>query len=111
MVVLARTLPVTRADRFSLTSDFMTMRRIGVMQEFTGAEKRRLRAESFADHYSQARQFYLSQTEIEQGHIASAFTFELSKVETPAIREVCAAAPGARVTRARLNFMFLAKMI
>ena len=26
------------------------------------------------------------QTEIEQGHIASAFTFELSKVETPAIR-------------------------
>lgn len=40
-------LPVTRADRFSLTSDFMTMRRIGVMQEFTSAEKRRLRA----DHY------------------------------------------------------------
>ncbi len=49
-------------------------------------DKRRIRAESFADHYSQARQFYLSQTEVEKRHIASAFTFELSKVETPAIR-------------------------
>ncbi|MES2600213.1 MAG: catalase [Pseudomonadota bacterium] len=52
----------------------------------TGA-KRRLRAESFADHYSQARQFFISQTPIEQHHIASALTFELSKVKTPAIRE------------------------
>lgn len=48
--------------------------------------KRRLRPESFADHYSQARQFYLSQTEVEQGHIIDAFVFELSKVETPPIR-------------------------
>ena len=49
-------------------------------------EMRRVRSETFADHYSQARQFYLSQTPVEQGHIAAAFTFELSKVETPAIR-------------------------
>src|SRR4029079_1143021 len=42
--------------------------------------------ESFPYHYSQARQFYASQTPIEQDHIANAFTFELSKVETPAIR-------------------------
>jgi catalase len=49
--------------------------------------KARLRPESFADHYSQARQFYVSQTPPEQRHIASALTFELSKVETPAIRE------------------------
>ncbi|TIV25833.1 MAG: hypothetical protein E5V96_35600, partial [Mesorhizobium sp.] len=47
----------------------------------------RLRAESFADHYSQARQFFLSQTEPEQRHIGMALTFELSKVETPVIRE------------------------
>ncbi len=53
--------------------------------EESGA-KARLRSETFSDHYSQARQFYLSQTETEQRHIASAFTFELSKVETPAIR-------------------------
>ena len=49
--------------------------------------KRRLRAESFADHYSQARQFFISQTMGEQRHIANALTFELSKVKTPVIRE------------------------
>ncbi|PWK61733.1 catalase [Aminobacter sp. AP02] len=49
--------------------------------------KQRIRAESFADHYSQARQFFKSQTITEQGHIANALTFELSKVENPAIRE------------------------
>jgi catalase len=49
--------------------------------------KRRLRAESFADHYSQARQFFISQTRGEQHHIANALTFELSKVKTPVIRE------------------------
>lgn len=49
--------------------------------------KVRLRAESFADHYSQARQFFISQTVPEQRHIAMALTFELSKVETPVIRE------------------------
>jgi catalase len=50
-------------------------------------EKSRIRAESFADHYSQARQFYLSQTAYEQAHIASALVFELSKVEHLHIRE------------------------
>ncbi len=54
-------------------------------EEVEGA-KGRYRSETFADHYSQARQFYLSQTPVEQAHIADAFTFELSKVETPAIR-------------------------
>ncbi|WP_405283053.1 catalase [Gaopeijia maritima] len=49
-------------------------------------EKRRLRAESFRDHYSQARQFYRSQTPVEQRHMRDALVFELSKVETPAIR-------------------------
>jgi catalase len=48
--------------------------------------KLRGRSETFADHYSQARQFYRSQTETEQTHIANALVFELSKVETPAIR-------------------------
>src|SRR3954447_21318587 len=32
-------------------------------------EKRRVRAELFADHYSQARQFYVSQTDVEREHI------------------------------------------
>lgn len=48
--------------------------------------KGRIRAESFADHYSQARQFYLSQSGYEQAHIASALVFELSKVEHPHVR-------------------------
>ncbi|NEX46470.1 catalase [Pseudotabrizicola algicola] len=49
-------------------------------------EKRRLRPESFADHYSQARQFYISQTSIEKGHIRDALIFELSKCEVEDIR-------------------------
>ena len=46
-------------------------------------DKRRVRAELFADHYSQARLFWKSQTPSEQAHIASAFVFELSKVQLP----------------------------
>ena len=50
-------------------------------------KKGRIRAESFADHYSQARLFYISQTAHEQAHIASALVFELSKVEHTHVRE------------------------
>jgi catalase len=50
-------------------------------------EALRIRPESFADHYTQARLFYLSQTEPERNHIVSALIFELSNVETLAIRE------------------------
>ncbi|HEY6814894.1 MAG TPA: catalase [Croceibacterium sp.] len=48
--------------------------------------KQRVRSESFADHYSQARQFFVSQAAIEQKHIGDALVFELSKVERPDIR-------------------------
>lgn len=40
-------LPINGADRFSLTRDFMTMRSVGVMQQFTRAEKRTARASRF----------------------------------------------------------------
>ncbi|WEK38707.1 MAG: catalase [Candidatus Brevundimonas colombiensis] len=50
-------------------------------------EKVRLRAETFADHYSQARLFFRSQTEIEQAHLASAIVFELSKVSLDHVRQ------------------------
>jgi len=50
-------------------------------------DKLRVRSELFADHYSQARLFFRSQTEIEQAHMASALVFELSKVTISAIRE------------------------
>lgn len=49
--------------------------------------KDRVKGEKFADHYSQARQFYISQTDAEQLHIQAAFTFELSKVKRSDIRE------------------------
>jgi len=51
-----------------------------------GGAARRVRAELFADHYSQARQFYISQTLTEQTHLANSFVFELSKVERADIR-------------------------
>ena len=40
-------LPINGPDQLSVTRDFMTMRRIGVMQEITRGEKRHLRAERF----------------------------------------------------------------
>ena len=49
-------------------------------------QKMRVRSETFADHYSQARQFYISQTRTEQRHLENALVFELSKVERPEIR-------------------------
>ncbi|MBJ7441238.1 MAG: catalase [Sphingopyxis sp.] len=54
--------------------------------ETASGPKQRVRSESFADHYSQARQFFVSQTPIEQKHIGDALVFELSKVERPDIR-------------------------
>jgi catalase len=54
--------------------------------EIAEGPKARARPESFADHYSQGRQFYISQTPIEQKHIADALTFELSKCERSDIR-------------------------
>lgn len=54
------------------------------LERSTGAneegDKLRIRPELFADHYSQARLFWTSQTPSEQAHIASSFVFELSKV-------------------------------
>ena len=47
----------------------------------------RAKPELFADHYTQARLFYESQSVPEQKHIADAFAFELSKVTVPAVRE------------------------
>lgn len=40
-------LPINGPDRFSLTRDFMTMRSVGVMQEFTRDDKRKARAARF----------------------------------------------------------------
>jgi outer membrane protein TolC len=42
LIIGVDNLPVTGADAYSTTSDFMTMRKVGVMQEFPRARKRRL---------------------------------------------------------------------
>ena len=42
LVVGVDNLPVNGPDAYSTTSDFMTMRKVGVMQEFPAASKRRL---------------------------------------------------------------------
>ena len=55
--------------------------------ERSAEDKVRGKPELFADHYSQARLFWDSQTAPEQAHIAAAFRFELTRVQTPAVRE------------------------
>ncbi|WP_306392900.1 catalase [Telluria beijingensis] len=54
--------------------------------EPVAADKVRGKPELFADHYSQARLFWQSQTPAEQNHIVNAFRFELTRVQTPAVR-------------------------
>jgi catalase len=61
----------------------------GGFRSFPGTvsgEKVRWRAETFADHYSQARMFFRSQSTTEQAHLASALVFELSKVTMEHVR-------------------------
>ena len=63
------------------------------MQGFTSfpeptlEDKVRGKPERFAEHYAQATLFWNSQTPPEKAHIIGAFRFELTKVQTPAIRE------------------------
>ncbi|NGF57132.1 catalase [Parapedobacter sp. SGR-10] len=50
------------------------------------ASKVRARSDSFADHFTQARLFFNSQSPEEQEHIISAYSFELSKVNDVNVR-------------------------
>lgn len=45
LVAAVDNLPVNTSDRYSFTRDFMTMRRIGIMQSFPNGQKRRLQSE------------------------------------------------------------------
>ena len=49
--------------------------------------KVRGKPEKFAEHYNQATLFWNSQTDVEKAHIANAFRFELTKVQTVGIRK------------------------
>jgi catalase len=45
------------------------------------------KADKFADHYTQARLFWKSQTPVEQAHIVQAYQFELTRVQTNPVRQ------------------------
>ena len=49
-------------------------------------DKVRGKPEKFAEHYNQATLFWNSQSPVEKLHIIRAFRFELTKVQTPAVR-------------------------
>ena len=55
-------------------------------EEKIDAKKVRARSSSFADHFTQARLFFNSQSPAEQEHIISAYSFELSKINSAEIR-------------------------
>ena len=92
-------MPAERAEAFILSLHSREVNRIYVVcirredrkakaaQVPVRGDKLRIRPASFANHHSQARQFFFSQTEPEQNHFIVALTFELSKVETMAVRE------------------------
>ncbi|MEJ8840390.1 catalase [Ramlibacter sp. AN1133] len=57
------------------------------MAEAMESPKIRRRSPSFDDHFSQATLFWNSQSAAEKEHLIAAFQFELSRVDTPAIRQ------------------------
>lgn len=75
-------------DPSSLEDDSPRETQAGFRSHATADDGRkgRTRAESFADHYSQARAFFRSLEKPEQAHLASSLVFELSKVETLKVR-------------------------
>jgi outer membrane protein TolC len=117
--------PVSNPDAFSLTRDFMTMRRVGVMQEMPNAAKRgarveRARHERFVEIASleaqraQVRQdiavawldlYYAQQSERVLGDLEAAYKLE-AETTAPAVssgRMTTSAALGARVAVASLR--------
>ena len=55
--------------------------------ERSSEDKVRGKPERFAEHYAQAKLFWESQSAVEQRHIIHAFRFELTRVQTEAVRE------------------------
>jgi catalase len=56
-------------------------------QEKVEGSKIRQRSESFKDHFSQAKLFWNSMTEIEKQHMTAAFRFELGKVKSKDVQQ------------------------
>jgi catalase len=60
---------------------------VEVAQPVARASKVRANPASFADHFSQPRQFWLSLSPVERAHVVRAYTFELGKCYEQAIKE------------------------
>lgn len=56
-------------------------------QEKVEGRKVRKRSESFKDHFSQAKLFWNSMSEVEKNHIIEAFSFELGKVQSKSVQQ------------------------
>lgn len=63
--------------------------RMGFMSFPQPVEEHKVRGkpEKFAEHYAQATLFWNSQTEVEKKHIIRAYRFELTRVQTAAVRQ------------------------
>ncbi|MEU0368776.1 catalase [Streptomyces sp. NPDC006283] len=60
---------------------------IEVPRDIPAAKKVRQAPDSFADHFSQPRRFWLSMSPVEREHIIAAYSFELGKCYEQAIKE------------------------
>ncbi|MGN7359097.1 catalase [Paenibacillus sp. SAF-054] len=56
-------------------------------QEKVEGRKVRSRSDSFKDHYSQAKLFWNSMSDVEQKHMIKAFRFELGKVQSKSVQQ------------------------
>jgi outer membrane protein, heavy metal efflux system len=91
LVVGVDNLPVTGPDAYSITDDFMTMRKIGVMQEFPRAAKRRLQHDWAAAEADLAGA-QLAQTRLDVARQAAQAWIGRSTAET-ALQELLALEP------------------
>ena len=111
-------LPVNGPDRFSLTNDFMTMRRIGVMQELTRSDKRQARSERFereAEKGLAEKTFAVASVERATAlawldlYYAQAAAAAITEQRTQAKLEVQAAESGYRAGRGNQADIFAAR--
>ena len=111
-------LPLSGSERFTLTRDFMTMTRVGLMQELTGADKRRTRAERFEREAEKALAQKLAiATEIERDtavawldrYYAEAIAAVIDEVGDQAKLEVQAAEGAYRAGRGNQADIFIAR--
>ncbi len=80
LVTAVDNLPINTSDRYSFTRDFMTMRRIGLMQNFPNRQKRRLQSER-AERDIASAQAGLRKSRFDTAHAVSEAWISLAVVE------------------------------